>query len=131
MDFSSLNLLSGLTERMRFLSNRSNVIAQNIANADTPGYRAKEISPPDFEALVEHTQAMRVNDSRHQAGYASLTSSNNRIKTSSQSASLDGNSVSIETETMKLSQTRMEYGLASTVYRKGLDMLRLAIRSDR
>ena len=43
-------------------------------------------------------------------------------------ASLNGNRVSLETQTLKLSGVRMEYQLASNVYRKGLDLVRIAIR---
>lgn len=134
MDFSSLNLFSGLAARMRFLSARSNIIAQNIANADTPGYHAKKISEPDFGRLIEGTYTeknnqMRTSSERHQSPSAS--SSFGPVRENRAEVSLDDNSVSIETETMRLSQTRMEYGLASTVYRKGLDIVRLAVRSDR
>jgi len=88
MNLLKSSLLSGLAQRLDFLSARSGVIAENIANADTPDYTA-----PDGEAA------------------------------------LNGNRVSLETQMMKLSETRMDYQLATTVYRKSLDLVRLAVRS--
>jgi len=113
---------------MRFLSARSSVIAQNIANADSPGYQAKDIREADFRKLVSQSTNMHASDPKHITATNQVTS---QTRSTGSISSADGGSTSIETETMKLSQTRMEYGLASTVYRKGLNMLRLAIRSDR
>ena len=45
-------------------------------------------------------------------------------------ASLTGNQVSLETQAMKLSETRQEYALATSLYRKSLAMLRLAARGQ-
>lgn len=128
MDFSNIKLLSGLGERLQMLSARSSVIAENIANADTPGYRAKTIQENRFESLAQNASQMRKSRPEH---IGTATTSFQVTRDKSATTSTDENSVSIETETMKLSQTRMEYGLASTVYRKSLDMIRLAIRSDR
>ena len=52
MDGSSVPLLSLLTTRMSWLSGRQSVLAQNVANADTPGYQARDMKPMDFAALV-------------------------------------------------------------------------------
>jgi len=140
MTLQDLPLLSGLADRMRHLSSRTSVIAENIANADTPGYRAKDLKAPDFRGSLEkavgaaHTSAsasvMRVTDIPHlQTSRASSGRATARETTGA--TSLVGNSVSVEQETMKLSQTRMEYGLASNVYRKSLDLIRLAVSTNR
>ncbi len=135
MDLSKLTLLNGIRARMDFLSARSSILAQNIANADTPGYVRKDITAGQFESALEAQTQMATTDARHQPGVPTSGSANRSSAKSAQdptaTPALTGNQVSIETETMELSRTRMEYGLAATVYRKGLDMMRLAIRSDR
>src|SRR5690349_5474471 len=52
MDLSRIPLFEALTKRMGWLGERQGVLAQNIANADTPGYVAKDLAPPDFSQLV-------------------------------------------------------------------------------
>lgn len=129
MDFSKIPLLSSLQARLDFLSARSSVIAQNIANADTPDYAAQDIAGAKFRALAE-SAALRVSDPRHLAPPASSHLSYRVVAAPDPDASLNGNAVSVETQAMKLSQTRQEYALATSIYRKGLAMLRLAARGQ-
>jgi len=136
MDPFNLPLLSSLTDKMRFLSARASTIAENIANADTPGYIAKDLNEVRTSSFSRHLPSESIMKSSHPehitAARTSRAGSNMRTTTTKNTeTSLTGNTVSIEEETLKLSQTRMEYGLASTLYRKSLDMLRLAARSDR
>ena len=49
MDLFNIPLFQRLTERMGWLGAREKVIAENIANADTPGYQPKDVVPLDFE----------------------------------------------------------------------------------
>lgn len=133
MDLTRIPVLQGLVQRLDFLSARTGTIAENIANADTPDYVAKDIRKPDFAAMTRANGAgsMRVSDPRHIA--ASSASGANGFQTVSApdgEASLTGNQVSLETQAMKLSETRQEYALATTLYRKSLAMLRLAARGQ-
>lgn len=127
MDVRSTPLLSALTERLKFLSARTGVIAENIANADTPGFVARDLKAP---ATRSASMPLRVADPRHiaMAGAAGLS----RVESAPDpDASINGNEVSIETQMMKLSQTRMDYQLASTIYRKSVELVRLAARGGR
>lgn len=130
MDLQKSPLLSALASRLSFLAARSGVIAENIANADTPDYVARDVKKKDFDKLVA-APALRVSDPRH---IAASSSGAGRIRTTDApdpDPSLNGNKVSIETQMMKLSETRMDYQLASTVYRKGVEMIRIAVRGGR
>jgi len=141
MDLSKIPLLSGLAARLDFLSARTAVIAENIANADTPDYTAKDLKQPDFRALAQSAAgqsaagqsaaALRVSDARHISTPGGAAGGGyQKVAAPDGEASLTGNQVSVETQAMKLSETRMAYGLASSVYRKGLSMLRLAARGN-
>ncbi|MBN9578243.1 MAG: hypothetical protein J0H26_07725, partial [Alphaproteobacteria bacterium] len=48
MQLSSIPLFDVLRERMAWLNTRQNVLSTNVANADTPGYGARDIKPMDF-----------------------------------------------------------------------------------
>lgn len=130
MDLTKLPLLSGLTQRLDFLSARTSVIAENIANADTPDFSARDLKKPDFAATVKAAE-MRVSDPKHMAAPSAGTAHGHRtVAAPDGEASLTGNQVSLETQAMKLSETRQHYALAATVYRKSLSMLRLAARGQ-
>lgn len=126
MDLSKSSLFSGLAGRLQFLAARTNTLAENVANADTPGYVARDVAAPDFGKRVA---AMRVSDKRHLQASVAATAKTHLAPDGE--ASLNGNEVSIETQMMKLSETRMDYQLASTVYRKGIELIRLAARGGR
>jgi len=52
MDLNEIPLFRALGQRMSWLTRRQEVLAQNIANADTPGYVPRDLDPLDFDALV-------------------------------------------------------------------------------
>lgn len=130
MDLMKSSLFAGLAARLQFLSARTNVIAENIANADTPGFIARDLKAPEFGKLA-NAHALRVSDPRHITANSATGSMARPHFAPDGEASLNGNEVSVETQMMKLSATRMDYQLASTVYRKGIDLIRLAARGGR
>ena len=130
MDLTRIPLLAGLAQRLDFLGARTSVIAENIANADTPDYAARDLEKPDFGRLAK-AQSMTVSDPRHMAAPPASSEAGFRaVSAPDGEASLTGNQVSLETQAMKLAETRQGYALATTLYRKSLDMLRLAARGQ-
>jgi flagellar basal-body rod protein FlgB len=130
VDPTKPSLFASLASRLQFLSARTNVIAENIANADTPGYVARDLSASDFSKRVS-AHALKVSDPRHIAAAPAEGRGARPHQAPDGEASLSGNKVSIETQMMKLSETRMDYQLASSVYRKGVELIRLAARGGR
>ena len=69
MDLPDVPLLSMLRERMNWLHQRQDVLSQNVANADTPGYVARDLKPLDFEdtlaAQTRTAPALTATDPRH------------------------------------------------------------------
>lgn len=130
MDLTKTSLLANLAGRLQFLAARTSVLAENVANADTPGYVARDIEPSDFSARVS-SNALKVSDPRHIASPQAAKSATHAHLSPDGEASLNGNKVSIETQMMKLSETRMDYQLASSVYRKSVDLIRLATRGGK
>jgi flagellar basal-body rod protein FlgB len=133
MDLSNVPLLSMLKDRMSWLTSRQNVLSQNVANADTPGYTAQDLKPLNFAAMlhtVQHSTAgtLATDDPRHISvkqtndGYDDVDSPDNAGTTS-------GNTVSLEEEMIKVSETQADYQAASNLYTKALQMMRTAIGS--
>jgi len=135
LDLSSMPLLSMLKERMGWLSARQNVLAQNVANSDTPGYTARDLKPLDFKDLLngatrnaQFTTGLSATDARHimlkpmhQSGdYTDVSSPD-------VAANPTGNTVSLEAEMIRVSDTQAEYQAASNLYAKAIGMMKTAI----
>jgi flagellar basal-body rod protein FlgB len=139
MDIADIPLFSMLRSRLGYLSERQRVIAENVANADTPGYQPRDVKPFSFQAHMQASSPMSaagglaVTQPGHIAGAGgksagAAVAGAKPQKTKDSETTVDGNSVVLEDEMMKLTQARMDYDAAVGFYQKSLDMLKLAIR---
>jgi flagellar basal-body rod protein FlgB len=119
MSINQLPLFSLLHENMRWLGQRQSVLAENVANADTPGYRARDLAPQDFAAMLDHAQA----------GEGTGPDSVAEEGRNPYEVTLSGNSVALDEQLMKVSDTAARYQLASGLYSKHLAMIRMALGS--
>jgi flagellar basal-body rod protein FlgB len=133
MHMPGIPLFSMLRERMSWLNARQNLLSANVANADTPGYGARDLKPLDFQKLLRHAAGqtqfsgrLRTTDPNHiaigQAAPPFTDTSSPDVE-----ASLNGNSVSLEREMIKVANTQAQYQAASNLYAKALNMMRTAI----
>jgi flagellar basal-body rod protein FlgB len=130
VDLFKIPLLQRLTERMDWLGAREKVLATNIANSDTPNYQPKDVVPLDFSDHLQKLAAVepeRTNP-QHMLGTVppkDATDSKKSKKTYETAPA--GNSVVIEEQMMKLSETQADYNAMVNLYRKHIDMLKTAI----
>ena len=136
MDLSQIPLFSMLRGRMGYLTERQQVISQNVANADTPGFLPKDLKPFTFEAKLKAQASAADGLAQTQAGHMQLPhaqaggQSGFKPAVSRDSETrLDGNAVVLEEEMMKLSDARMNYDAAISFYQKSLGLLRLATKA--
>ena len=132
MDLKSIPLFSALTKRMAWLAKRQTILAHNVANIDTPGYKPLDLKEIDFGSLAR-TAAGRMKMKPTSAGHLTAAGfkakdSSTVVKSSTSEATMTGNEVVLEDEMIKVGQTRMEYEIATMRYRKNVNMLRSAIR---
>lgn len=103
---------------------RQSVIAQNVANADTPGYRANEVS--SFAETYENPGlSMRATRSGHITTPGGPNAP--RIKEAEGRESPNGNTVTLEREMMSASAARQQHDMALSIYQTSLDILRTSI----
>lgn len=134
MNLAEIPLFSMLRGRLGYLAERQKVIAQNVANSDTARYTAQDLKPFSFDAKVQMHQAQNAsNMSQTQAGHMSPKSERRGLgaaykptKTPDSETTLNGNSVVLEEEMIKMSDARMNYDAAISFYQKSLNILRLA-----
>jgi flagellar basal-body rod protein FlgB len=106
-------LATNLERYMDLLSARQKLVVSNIANADTPGYRTRDI---DFQAELRTAI-----DPTHP-----LVSEVAGLKTKN-----DGNNVSIDRESRLLAENDIRFSIASNLMRTRLKTLRMAIEEGK
>lgn len=155
MTTQNLTLLKAMVQKMDWLEERQKVIAQNIANADTPGYRPNDVTPINFKSMLEKTSR----STSLSAGLAGLgtgisapatsglaltsaahmglggTSSGAAMPQKSQQKSVyevapAGNAVVLEEQLLKMTETFTDHRFITNLYQKNIDMLKTAIRSQ-
>lgn len=102
MDLIHSSSLSALEDAMRFRVARGGVLASNLANVDTPGYRRREMHFVD--ALDQAVVSARRTHSRHLGAPSTDPASRHRIELGPKGARPDGNGVNIDEEVIALSR---------------------------
>ncbi len=111
MNIETPNLFELASQRLKWLSDRQKVVSENIANADTAGYRAKEVEGFDSYLAVAEGQSV--------APDAAILESE-----STWNQDLTGNNVVLEEQILEANATSGQYKVAANLYRKAHDMLR-------
>lgn len=138
MRLDQIPLFAMLKGRMGYLSARQRVIAENVANVTTPGFTPRDIRAPSFDQMVRGARApagaagpggLAVTSRGHIAGpAASANPAYTPEATPGPETRLDGNSVVLEEEMLKMAESRMAYDAAISFYQKSLNLLRMAAR---
>ncbi|WP_300515724.1 FlgB family protein [Aliiroseovarius sp.] len=107
---------------------RQSTIAQNVANADTPGYRARDIASFAETYAPLATDGMRAT----RAGHLNVTSGPHEVAQAREAlrpgaVSPNGNTVSLETEVMASASAKGDYDLALGVYQSSLRIMRASL----
>ncbi len=122
MNPTDLPLFGLLDRRIAWLDARQGVLSQNVANADTPGYAARDL-PSFARALSGASLAPAVTSDRHISPTAGGTAAR---KLASEKAP-DGNGVRLDEQLTRIADTDTAHELATTLYRKYLGLFRTAI----
>jgi flagellar basal-body rod protein FlgB len=132
MDINNLALFQAVGAKMNYLSTRQGVIAQNIANSDTPEYRPRDLTKVDFGAVLQDvTGSKKVRMERTSSGHmmpgGNLDSAKSRKERLTYEVAPGDNAVIIEEQMIKASQTTMDYNLMTNLMRKNVGMIQTAL----
>jgi flagellar basal-body rod protein FlgB len=131
MALTDIPILSMLRTRMEWHQARQQVLAENVANADTAGYRARDLSQLKFEDTMAPpvgTVALAQTEKGHIAGGLSSSSSPFRSqKASGYEVRPTGNAVSLEDEMIKVAANQLDFQAATTLYSKSLKLIKTAL----
>ncbi|HSK41689.1 MAG TPA: flagellar biosynthesis protein FlgG [Arenibaculum sp.] len=126
MDIASIGLFQVAGRRMEYLAERHRVIAQNVVNANTPGYAARDLVPFDKVMGELRPIAPARTSAMHLTGTRPAGPVREDHRPETWETNPDGNGVSLEQEMIKASDTREAYGLVSGLFQKHANMLRAA-----
>jgi flagellar basal-body rod protein FlgB len=122
-------LMDLLVQKMSYLNQKQMVHAENVANSDTPGYKARELEPFTFDtALKQSTLSMTATDAGHIIP-ASMSGANARTtQAKSYEKVASGNSVDSEHEMMQVSKTGVDYQFVTSIYHKIGGLFNIALK---
>ena len=131
MDFNKMSLFGMVKSKLAWLGQRQEILAQNIANSDTPKYRASALKPYNFDELMrkEAGQLNMVTDgASHLPGrrvrvrdYASV------VERRPFETMPNGNAIVLEEQMAKVNETQINHNLMTQLYKKHLNMIKMAI----
>ncbi len=136
MSLTDLPVLVMLKSKLKWHQTRQRVLAENIANADTPGYKARDLKQLNFERALQSASqvslATKTTNPRHFLIKADNTApAPGTRKVGGWEVSPSGNAVSLEEQMMKITQNQMDYNAASTLYSRALGLIRIALDGGR
>lgn len=121
-------LMQALKTRMQYQQSRQKVLAENVANADSPGFRPHDLKQPSFDrdagVALARTSAGHMGPSGLVGGFDPTRAQ--RFETTP-----NGNAVNLEDEMMKVAQNQSDYQLAASLYSKGLGLMKIAVGKGR
>jgi len=131
MDFGKLRLFDMVHKNMRYLGQRQDVLAQNVANADTPDYQARDLVPLDFKkTLSQQFTRLDMDRTTDQSMRGTLPvdpkwrspEARTRFETNP-----DGNSVVLEEQLQKIQETNLKYQTTTDIYKKYISMMKMSM----
>jgi flagellar basal-body rod protein FlgB len=117
--------------RMDHAAERQRLIAQNVANADTPGYRPVDLKPIDFDRALSASSVRPIGVSVTNEKHIATAGSNSARPVDGRSRGWEtapaGNGVVLEEQMLRGAQVQVDTQMAMGLYRKSLSLLKTAI----
>jgi flagellar basal-body rod protein FlgB len=131
MDPKDLTAFRVIKQRLQWLGQRQEVLAHNVANADTPKFRPSDLQPFSFRMAMGQESKMR--PATTQAGHVTGTRPRGgqdvpaRTDRNFYETSPDGNQVVVEQQMMKIADTGVNYNLVTNLYRRQMGMFKMVL----
>jgi flagellar basal-body rod protein FlgB len=134
MAITDVPIFSMLRTRLQYAQERQRVLAENVANADTPNYRARDLKAPKFpdptQLAPTMVSASTVSLSRTENGHIAQMGGSTTFSTeraNNYEVRPTGAAVNLEDEMIKVADNQMDYQAASALYSRSLGLLKVAL----
>ena len=130
-------LMNGIGREMKHLAERQRVLAQNIANSETPGYKSREVEAPDFsDLLAQQGQSgvpsvarpqVQITSGMSALGARPIQAGNIVMDKDISETKPDGNNVTLEDQLLRMSKVQADFTAMTNLYRKQQSLLKAAL----
>lgn len=133
---SDLPLMRAIGAKMDYLNKRQDIIAQNIANSDTPNYQSKDLTKVDFGAVLkgvsstQDTVTVEKTNPMHFGGLNEVGRAKDKDDRITYEVAPDKNGVVIEEQMVKAAEIQMDYNMLANLSSKNSMMYKIAIGSQ-
>ena len=131
MGLLDMPVFTALTDKMKWHQERQGLLAENVANAETPGYRGRDLKQFDFADQMNAFSSAGMTTTATQPMHFSVSGGLGGAFGGQAMANFEitpeGNGVSLEDEMMKVTTNAMDYQAATTLYQKSIKILRTAM----
>jgi flagellar basal-body rod protein FlgB len=129
MSTGDLPVMAALRTRMQWHQERQRVLAENVANSDTPNFKPRDLVEPKFDASGASSGgalAMMRTSASH-IGPSGAPESFDQDRKGGFETRPAGNSVNLEDEMLKVSSNQMDYAAVTSLYTHNIHLLKTAI----
>jgi flagellar basal-body rod protein FlgB len=127
VQLSSIYLFEVASQKAQWLSARQTAIAGNVANANTPGYRAVDIQP--FAAVLDSSPIeMAATNGAHLSSRQSQVGALRAIEVEPLEETLSGNTVNLEQQMINLGDVNRDYSMGANIRRAFHQLLLSALK---
>lgn len=131
MSISKLPLFQALSQKMKWHQTRQSLLAENVANAETPGYRGRDLKVFSFADQMSSVQMTSVSTKATNAQHFNVAGQGadkfGARKMNSFEITPEGNAVVLEDEMMKVAGNQMDYQAATAIYTRSIKLIKTAL----
>lgn len=131
MSMGNIPLFTALAEKMKWHQTRQTLLAENVANAETPGFKGRDLAAFSFAEHMRNVSTATISTKVTTAGHIVAESSGTdgfATRTiNSFEVTPEGNGVTLEDEMMKITSNQMDYQTVTTLYSRSMRLLRTAL----
>jgi flagellar basal-body rod protein FlgB len=124
MDLTQIPLFKAMAKKLAWLGARHAVLAENVANANTPGFRPSDLKPVDFGKLLKGQDTGILKLAATSPGHITTPASGAAPEAPKVST---GGPVQLEEQMMKVSDTATDYAFTTSLYQKQIALLKGAL----
>jgi flagellar basal-body rod protein FlgB len=124
MDLAQIPLFKAMAKKLAWLGARQNLLAENVANINTPGFRPSDLKPIDFSKLVSGQTSGPLQLAATAPGHISTPAAGGRAD--AQKVESAG-PTQVEDQMMKVSDTATQYAFTTSLYQKQIALLKTAL----
>ena len=133
VELTNLPVFNMMRRRLEWLTQRQQVVARNLANANTPGYRARDLKPLDFRRDLQNSLGLKLPvsapNAKHIVSSVAPTQFRQFEERRPSETTPDGNAVILEEQLGLNNEIVIQHSLITRIYGKHLQMLKSALRS--